>query len=174
MIMSVSNKEYVMLSRLNGLPKKMLQNHESENIAELVLHELCHHCFDINKAAYFVDNPSFDCLKGVAGYCKDDMCKVPQDAWQNPQDFSTQFKASPFNQRVRGLQRASVRKEPRPDEEIVEDIARELQMGEHGYYSWDMKHNNHGIFVFEKNGIIPVDDERVVNALCLLGFCPII
>lgn len=171
--MSISNKEYLILNRLNGLPKKMLQHHECENIADLVLHELCHHCFDINKAAYFVDNPDFDCLKGVAGYCKDDVCKVPQDVWQNPQDFSHQLAASPFNQRVRNFQRASVKKEPRPDEEIVEDIARELQMGEHGYYSWNMKHDNHGIFVFEKNGIFPIHDERIVNALSLLGFCPI-
>lgn len=172
--MSVSNKEYLILNRLNGLPKKMLQNHQYENIAELVLHELCHNCFDIHKAAYFVDNPDFDCLKGVAGYCKDDVCKVPQDIWQNPQEFSCKIKESPFNQRVRGFARASVRRAPRPNEEIVEDIARELQMGEHGFYSWDMKHDNHGIFVYEKNGLLGSDENQIVNALCLLGFCPIV
>lgn len=172
--MAITNKEYLILDRLSGLPKKMLQHNANENITDLVLHELCHNCFDIHKAAYFVDNPDFDCLRGVAGYCKDDICKVPHDVWQNPKDFSMQLKSSPFNQRVRGLQRASVKKEPRPDAEIVEDIARELQMGDHSYYSWDMKHDNHGIFVFEKNNLICADDERIINALSLLGFCPII
>ncbi len=171
--MAISNKEYVILSRLNGLPQKMLQHHQHDNIAELVMHELCHNCFDLNKAAYFVDNPDFDCLRGVAGYCKDDMCKVPQDIWQHADDYGVKIQASPFNQRVRGFSRASVRKESRPDHEIVEDIARELQMGDHGYFSWDMKHDNHGIFVFEKNNLASIDENQMRNALCLLGFCPI-
>lgn len=168
------NKEYLLLNRLNGLPKKVLQNYSQEYITELLLLELCHNCFDIHKAAYFVDNPDFDCIRGVAGYCKEDVCEVPQDVWQNPQDYYAKIKQFPFNQRVRGLQRASVKRAPRPDEEIVEEIARELQMGEHGYYAWDMKHDNHGIFVYEKNDLLSADDERIVNAISLLGFCPII
>ena len=42
-------------------------------MSEFVLHDICNpNCFNLQKAAFLVDNPDFDCLKGVAGFSADE------------------------------------------------------------------------------------------------------
>ncbi len=53
------------------LPQQILSLHKIDNATEYVLHSLCDAgCLDLQKAAYLVDNPDFDCLQGVAGFNK--------------------------------------------------------------------------------------------------------
>ena len=67
--MEEAGRHYTILNTLSKLPRKMLSLKGQENVTEFVLHELCHkNCFNLDKAAYFVDNPDFDCLKGMAGF----------------------------------------------------------------------------------------------------------
>src|ERR1700691_4148672 len=91
-----------MLSCLAALPKRILSLHGEDNVTEFVLHDLCHQdCFNLNKAAYFVDNPDFNCSKGVAGFSRDEPFNECEVIWSKADAFSEHMKKSAFNQRVR-------------------------------------------------------------------------
>ncbi len=160
------------LDRVNKLPRKMLQVQNYDNITEFVLHELCNKdCFAIDKAAYFIDNPDFDLLKGIAGYSYPEA--YAEDVWKQPSKFTAHMQGAPFNQKVRNFNHSSMRKNNESDDAIVTLISNQLEINDPRYYSWDMKHDNHGLFVYEKkcNGEDCVD--YVKESLCLLGFCPV-
>lgn len=163
------------LQCLSCLPRKMLQLHGHDNITEFVLHELCHEqCFNLEKAAYFVDNPDFDCLKGIAGYWRAQAYDAGADIWQSPDMFTVYMQSSPFNKKVRGMVQASIRVQGGTDQDVVNAVATDLEMKDPGYCCWHMKNDNHGIFVYEKTGNQEIcSDEDIANGLSLLSFCPI-
>ncbi|HRN77819.1 MAG TPA: hypothetical protein PLU71_01150 [Candidatus Dependentiae bacterium] len=173
----ILKRQHAVLNRLSQLPRKMLALKDQGNITEFVLHELCHtDCFDLEKAAYFIDNPDFDCLKGVAGVWRPEVYTTPNnDIWQNPSLFTAHMQGSLFNQKVRDFIRPSLRKSKESDEEIVRMIGQELHMQNPGYYAWDMKHDNHGLLIYEKPYKTgdACDIDMVLNGLSLLSFCPI-
>jgi len=173
----ILHRRHAILGCLTQLPRKMLSLKEKENITEFVMHELCKpECFNLEKAAYFVDNPDFDCLKGIVGIWRPEVyTDGDDDIWQDPQSFSAHMQGSPFNQTVRGVMRPSLRKNNYSDNEVVEIIGRTLHMTNPGYYAWDMKHDNHGLLVYEKQckDGDSCDLDTVINGLSLLAFCPI-
>jgi len=164
------------LNRLSSLPRKMVSLHGRENITEFVLHELCQKgCLNFEKAAYFVDNPDFDYLKGMAGFWRPEAYSSQEDIWVNPKSFSAFMQESSFNQKVRNFTHTSFRKHNESEEHAISLIAQGFEFGDPGYYSWDMKHDNHGILVYDrqfKTGDACAID-HVLNGLSLLAFCPI-
>lgn len=163
-----------MLKHLSELPRKILSMHGHDNVTEFVLHDLCHpHCFNLKKAAYLVDNPDFDCLKGVAGFY--DQEAFPQeDIWNNPKDFSHHMQQSSFNQQVRGFEHASYKKNHALSHDTVSAIAHTLTFDKPHFFSWDMKHDNTGILIYQKIGEHDEHKEPdIINGLSLLSFCPI-
>lgn len=169
------NKKCEHPNSLLWLPRKMIALHGNDNISEFVLHELCHpECFNLKKAAYFIDNPDFDCLKGVAGVNQDEAAQV-SDIWNKPDEFSLYMRQSPFNQKVRSLTRASGKKvSVEADKELAIEVAHELGIVNIGYCSWTSKNYNHGILVFEKGtSQEDIDKEILMNGVSLLSFCPI-
>ena len=169
-----SNKQYQVLMYLSTLPKKMVSLHGHENMTEFVLHDLCdEHCFNLNKAAYFIDNPDFDCLKGIAGFARDEAMKSC-NIWQCPSEFSGHMQQSPFNQKVRGLVRNSIKHSSHEPKEIVETIADYLKLEHPSFCLWDMKHDNTGILIFDKAcQEESIHEEYLQNGLSLLSFCPV-
>ena len=161
---------------LRRLPRKMLQLHGLDNVTDFVLHELCSKdCFNIPKAAYFVDNPAFNCLKGVVGIAGTELQGV-ENIWASPDQFVQTVAQSPFNQRVRSFNSESGKHHGHASQAMAETIAKELGFSDYGFYSWDMKHDNHGFLVCEKNPDKDYEhphDEVMVDGLCLLSFCPI-
>jgi len=169
-------RQHEVLNRLSALPRKMVSLHGRENITEFVLHELCQKdCLNFEKAAYFIDNPDFNCLKGLAGFWRPEAYSSQEDIWANPKSFSAYMQESPFNKKIRNFAHISSRKNHESDEQVVQLIAQGFEFGNPGYYSWDMKHDNHGLLVYEKQ--IKTGDacsvEHVLNGLSLLAFCPI-
>jgi hypothetical protein len=167
-------RQYAMLKCLAGLPKKMISLHGADNITEFVLHDLCHtDCFNLSKVAYFIDNPDFDHTKGIAGFSRsesDDCKKV----WEQPDDFSARMKNAAFNQQVRNVSRLSSYKNNYSLETVAQELAKDLNFKNYGSYSWQLKHDNHGVVLFEKvNASDTVADEYLLNGLSLLGFCPV-
>jgi len=169
-------RQSLILEFLAGLPKKILHLHGRENVTEFVLHDLSHkNCFDLKKAAYFVNNPAFNCLKGVAGISQPD---IPQDLWQDIWDqkemFSTYMRNSPFNRKVREFSQCSLEGLEKPNQEIIQNVAHNLGIENPSFYSIDVKHDNHGLFIFEKGpeskGLV---DDYFAEGVSLLGFCPI-
>jgi hypothetical protein len=162
------------VDNLRRLPRKMLQIHGLDNATEFVLHELCSKdYFNLSKAAYFIDNPDFNCLKGVVGVSGDEL-KNTGNIWENPAVFTEQMIASPFNQKVRSFTYESAKKRDHSPDVLAQTIAQELGLNDYGYYSWNMKHDNHGFLVCEKNKTEDHPQEDIiVDGLCLLSFCPV-
>ncbi len=170
-------RQYQIANSLSFLPRKMLSLHGSQDDSTVfVLHELCNeHCFNFNKAAYFVDNPDFNCLKGVAGLSRTEAMIIDSnDIWEKPELFSQHMQQASFNQRVRNLNNCSIKKGKEPESEVAGKIATDLGMKNFNWCSWDSKYNNHGLFIFEPiNYSEPIAQDCLLNGLSLLSFCPI-
>ena len=139
-----------------------------------MLHELSRQeCFDLSKAAYVIDNPDFDCLKGVAGFQSPEAFDLTCDIWAHPDSFSEHMKKASYNTAVRCLNRESCVKKGAQDEKIVQEIARDLGFDHPSFYAWNMKNNNHGILLYEKNDNTACDCDYLLEGLGLIGFCPI-
>ena len=89
------------VTHLLGLPHKILSHHEIEALAPIVLHELGHvNPFGLTKACYFIDNPDFDCLRGVAGYNKEECFNHKDDVWEDPHSFALDMKDAPYHKQM--------------------------------------------------------------------------
>lgn len=167
-------KHQNMLCYLNQLPKKMLSLHGADNITDFVMHDLCNkQCFNLKKAAYFVDNPDFNCLKGVAGFYDQESFQKPS-YWESPDLFTNHVKNSQFNQKVRSIMQPSMKKTGASDEKIIDLLSHELNLQSPQYCAWDMKHDNHGIFIYElASDMCEIPQDLLTNGVCLLSFCPI-
>ncbi len=159
---------------LTSMPRKIVLLQGQDNLTEFVIHELCgKHCFNIPKGAYFVDNPDFNCLKGITGFSQSEAF-ADADIWQNPQSFSEHMQKANFNQKVRMIEKESLWKKGEPEEVIAQKIADELGIEKPSFCDWTMKHNNHGIFVFQDTSTDEIrKSEEFVNGLSLLSFCPV-
>src|SRR5437016_735872 len=92
-----------LLNHLAQIPRNIINLHHRENLAEFVLYELCDsNCFNFHRAAYFVDNADFDCIKGIAGFDSKE-CFNKNRIWKDPDGFSEHMKNASFNSQVRGF-----------------------------------------------------------------------
>ena len=168
-------KQESLLNNLSHLPKKIVSLDGIENTPEFVLHELCHErCFNLSKAAFFVDNPDFDHVKGVAGFDAAAPFAGSDSIWSDPQAFSSHMQQVPFNKQVRSFSTTSIKKNGSLTAESVERIARELGIKNPASHAWEMKYDNHGFLIYEYNGSsLQGMEEHLNNRLYLLSFCPI-
>jgi len=166
-------KKHAILNHLTTLPQKVLSLHGVEHVTEFVLHDLCNEsCFNLQKAAYLVDNPDFDCLKGVAGFSAREA--YDKDIiWETPELFMAHMQKAPFNQKVRSIMQTSMVKSRKSDEETTALIGNYLGLAKPSFCSWPMKHDNQGILIYEVEIGCPVSPDILKNGACLLGFCPI-
>lgn len=171
------NEEHVLLHHLSRIAPQMLRLRNHDNLTEFVLHELC--CrkgFNIEKAAYFVDNPDFDCLKGIAGFSHAEAYPESHSIWDAPDAFSKHMVQAPFNQKVRGFNHTSVKKSSEDDALLVKEMAQDLGFKNYNFYSWDMKYDNHAILLFERptaQHVLSLPEEHLKNGVSLLSFCPL-
>lgn len=162
-----------LLGCLSGLPKKMISVDSLDNIPEFVLHGLCNkECFNLERAAYFVDNPDFDCFKGVAGFLKSENDRDYDTIWQDPESFASIMQESEFNQQVRAFLSKSVSASEKNFEQIVTEIGVELGFENPRSCCWDLRCFNKGILIYEKSDDKEFD-QHFINSLYLLAFCPI-
>ena len=170
----VHSHEYV-VDNLRRLPRKMLLLHGRDNVTEFVLHELCKNCFNMHKAAYFIDNPDFNCLKGVVGVSTDELSDI-NDIWNESEKFSERMTKSPFNQKVRSFEYQSHKKKGDSHDMLADIIAKELGFKNYNFYTWTMKHDNHGFLLCEKNEEVDCEhpkEDVILDGLSLLSFCPV-
>lgn len=171
----MEHKQLLRQAKLNEclgcLAQKMLMIHHKNNLSEFVLHDLCQEdCFNLQKAAYLVNNPDFHCTKGVAGFCKTDGAKN-YDVWLSPEDFTKDMENSKFNQDVKQIYQQNANGFAQSE---IEEIAGKLDLKNPIFCTWVMKHNNKGILIFE----CPVSDdisvhENIIKGASFLSFCPI-
>lgn len=164
-----------LLSRLLGLPHKILSNHDHSSLAPMVLHELGHtQSFGFNKAGYFVDNPDFNCLKGVAGYCSDECQHHKSDVWSDPTSFERDMELAAFHKKLAQFTDNSVvrRHHNVLDESALHELGNILGISNPSFLTWKMKHGNNGILIFEGNReMIARRKDILHNFAALLGLC---
>lgn len=169
----VLERQTRILQNLSRLPRLMTNIHGRDNISLFLLHELCSEpCFNLRKAAYFVDNPDFNCLRGVAGFSHDQAYPEIKKIWQDPDGFTTHMERSAFNTKVRSVSHESFKQSN--DQQLLHELAKNLEFCKCANCSWNMRHDNYGLLMYEKND--PQDtavDEYLVDGMSLLSFCPI-
>lgn len=168
-----NRRVYEVLITITGIPKNLVHLHGIDNLAEFVLHSLCEQqCFNVSKAALFIDNPDFDHLQGLAGFYKPQAYRPQQSHWQEPEQFSEHMKLDHFNNKVRDICHCSIKRNKASEKEVVEDLSQKLQFSNPQYMVWPVKYDNHGLLMFEK---VECDgtEEHLEDALHLFGFCPV-
>lgn len=167
---NISEKRLKILEYFTELPSKMLSCDNTENMIEFVMHCLCSEdCFNMPKAAYFIDNIDFNCLKGMAGYSHIEKFREPS-IWSNPDTFTHHMRQCNFNQTVRNVSRPSALKSQKP-EELAKELGKLLSINNPAFYSWKIKYDNYGIFIFEPIANAEELNGFVQKGLHLLGFC---
>lgn len=154
------------------LPQQILSLSGTENMTEYVLHSLCEEgCLNISKAAYFIDNPDFDCLKGVAGYNKDEetyTCDTVMGA-----DFKEHMDKCAFNKKVREMSFPSPRRVGEEHERHVDRLANLLGIQSPVFHTWNIKHDNYGLLIYEIEKLDDSNKNEFLEGLSILGFCPV-
>lgn len=169
------NREYNILHYMSCIPQKMISLSHCDNVTEFVLHDLCcQKCFNLKKAAYFVDNPDFDCFKGVVGFLREEAYKDSEAIWGSPVDFTQHMKTAAFNQQVRNVCEHSLKNTHITDHDIAGAIAKNLGFHDYKTYSWPLRHDNHGLLIVEQDEqFSPTMENHLKNGMTLLSFCPI-
>ena len=169
-----NNHDQTLLHSLVGLPQRILQLHEVDELSPLVLHELGHDShFGLNKAVYLVDNPDFDSLKGVAGFCKDE-CKLHKaDVWQDPHSFAHDMFNGEFHQQIKRFNHSSItRNHEQCSQEGLVDLGKSLGLNNPSCCTWNTRHGNHGILLFEGNENMMENHKSLLSQIiALLSFC---
>jgi hypothetical protein len=163
----VSPRHHHVLSHLTTLPRKITAWHTTDHSSEHLLHELCHHCFGLEKAAYFVDNPDFDCLQGVAGYD----CTEHTGQEQRSQSLDDDHCPCDFNKQVRSMESTSYKRAHKAEADVIRTLASELFMHNPACYIWPLKHDNYGVLVYEKSDNLNGLQEHLENSSYLFSFC---
>jgi len=159
------------------LPHKILQNYHLKSLSQIILHDLCHDsCFGLKSAIYLIDNPDFDLLTGVAGFNESDCNLYDEILMQNPENFCNQIKESLFNGEVQKFSHESLTKRDiclRTSKEILE-IGKDMGLENPHFISWNMKHGNHGLLIFEeKEELSEWARNMLAHVSAFLSFCGI-
>lgn len=167
------DEQYCVLVRLSELPEKMVAAHHYANLAEYILHELCDSvCLSFTKAAFLLDNPDFDHLKGITGIHHTD--RFPGESiWNEHETFNSHMEQSSFNQSIRAIQQKSAQRNNIPWQECAERIAQDMVFQEHGWLTFQAKHGNVGLLLFEPHTLSPAQEKFLLAGASLLGLCPV-
>lgn len=169
----VSPRHNEVLSRLSLLPRKIIARYSDDHTSEFTLHELCHlACFNLEKAAFFVDNPDFDCLQGIAGFDNSEHNGDLLKELEEPQLFARHLSTCRFNQHVRTIGRVSHKKSKKTEGDLLKILAPLVNMSDPCCYVWPLKYDNHGILIYERgNSHAEELREHIENGIHILGFC---
>lgn len=172
---NVTQRREEVLYRLNCIPAKMVAAHGCDNLAEFVLYELSHpQCFHLGKVAFFIDNPDFNCLQGIAGVtCDEGFCQTVEP-WQEREKFSGHMRQSAFNTAVRSVAHASMIRDPLCEQKLMH-VAHGLGFSCPLWHTFVTKHGNHGLVIYEPRDAqeVPFIQQHLPHSVALLAFCPI-
>jgi len=164
-----------LMQRLVKLPHKILKNHDVDGLSEMVLHELGHdNCFGFKRAIYLVDNPDFNHLAGMAGYCRDECKYHKEDVWKDPYCFHQDMREAAFHKKIRELLKYSVVSNDINihDSHDIQALAKEAGMHNSQFISWNLKHGNHGVLIVEKGKTLSDwQTDLLENVAAYLGLC---
>ena len=170
------SSDQALLTMLLDLPNKILNNHEIDGLAQLILHDIAHdQHFGFRRASYLVDNPEFDCMRGVAGFVRDECRHHREDMWNDPRAFIHDMREASFHNRLLQLGGKSIRRDAKGNAhlDVVRNIAYDLGMVNPWVYPQDLRHGNHGILIVEEGDkrLDADDHELLAHVSAILGLC---
>jgi len=172
---AVGGHDRELIDVVTGLPHKILRYYSLDNLSQMVLHELGHeNGFGFDRATYLVDNPDFDHLLGVAGFDRKECEMHKKNIWETPECFCTDMAGASFNHNVRKILNTSFSRQniDLNDAHDVKALGFELGIKDPAFFSWNMKHGNHGLFIYEKtDGICPWRQGILKNVSAVLSMC---
>ena len=142
------------LETLTSIPRKILLYNEVQDLPQIVLHNISHDgVFGFDKAVYLIDNPDFDCLKGVAGFSRDECKFHSEDVWNDPVHFHEHMKCACYNSQMKQFLRNGLKRKDvdTHDENDLIELGNVLGMKNPAFLSWNMRHGNQGILLFQLN-----------------------
>ena len=168
----------LLVENLLGLPEKILKFYYLDDLSQMVLHHIsCDDCFGLDKSAYFIDNPDFDHLQGVAGFSKDESVYHNSDFWKDPANIKDKIKDTSFLNKIRRyLDTSFARKKIdfHNSREILE-LGNKIGIKHPDFCCWEMKHGNYGLLIFESKSPLSVEKKKILKDVApLLSFCPIV
>jgi len=165
-----------LLRTLLNLPLKILRNHDVEGLPHIILHEIAHaNHVGFKRAYYFVDNPDFACMKGVACFCNEHHNEAI-DPWHDPQTFVQNVQQSPFYDEMQKFVQHNVEREKGACKiDALSILSKKLGMNEPQVFTWDMRHGNKGILIYEEGDKqwCRNNPELLDHISALLGLCPL-
>jgi hypothetical protein len=171
----LNREDYEIIDIVTKLPHKILKHHEVPGLAHIVLHDLAHESgFGLEKAAYFVDNPDFDHMVGVAGFCKNECHLHKKNVWNEPHNFKQDMEQAEFNTIIRGVFKNSFNKKhiDTHDFHEISDLGQAVGITNPSFFTWNMHHGNHGLLIFEPSKEISVWRHSLLsNVVALLSMC---
>lgn len=164
-----------LVKALLKLPDKILHHHEVDSLPNLILHDLGHDKhLNLNKAMFLVDSPDFDCLKGIAGFCKDECKMHHDDVWQDPSRFIGDMRDAQFHNKINHFLHHSMKRRTSNKQELCE-LGKSMGIEKPHVFTWDMRHGNHGILLYDTDNecLCEADNELLHHIAALLGLCPV-
>ncbi|MBT3456422.1 hypothetical protein HN446_05135 [bacterium] len=166
------NHHTKLLKCLCDLPKRIVSLQDKDHAPEFILHGLCNEdCFNVLRAAFFIDNPDFNVFRGVAGFCKAEPHAESHHMWEDPIAFTNYMGRSAFNKLVRDFARESIK--PGAEKELQAFLLKNLGFEKPQMHLWPLKHENKGVLVFEHEEDLDWEEEHFINSLHLLSLCPV-
>lgn len=167
------NQHTSILKCLADLPRRMMSLQNNDNVPEFVLHELCQdNCFSLTKAAFFVDSPDFNMLKGVVGFSKAESYLEP--IWEDHLAFTKHMEQSSFNQLVKDFAHNTIAATDADETtRALTEIAQRFDFNAPAFHIWLMRHGNYGYLVYEHEHHLDELQDQLQNSLYLLSFCPL-
>lgn len=167
-----------LVQNLLGLPEKILKYYYLDDLSQMVLHHIsADSCFNLDKSAYFIDNPDFDHLQGIAGFSKEESSLNPVDLWSDPNKIKNKIRNGSFINKIRKYFDSSfARKKIKFNDSVeITDLGKKIGLNNPEFCGWEMKHGNFGLLIFESGSPLPESRKKILKDVApLLSFCPII
>ncbi len=174
---ALTEQEKHLVKIITHLPHRILQYYDIDGLSQLLLCEIGRdRTFGLTKAAYFVDNPDFDHFMGVAGYCQDECGIDEEDVWDDPHHFLERLAEVEFNNKIKGITETSVHRKhlDLQDKEEILELGRKMGMKNPHYFVWNMKHDNHGVLIYEHdNTVCEWRKSLLENIAAILSLCSV-
>lgn len=151
------------IENILSIPKNILKHENNLALPELLLsHISCKNNFHLKKAVYCLDNPEFNCLKGVVGFDAKttDNCSLFQSLIESSNIEEEKLQAlinCDFNKSIKQIYQPSIfALEKDHSDEIKKLACSALGTDNPLIFSWTAKNGNHGLFFCE-----PVEKENL-------------
>lgn len=162
-----------LVKALLRLPRDILHHYDVEGLAPLVLHAVGHE-LGLKRASYLIDNPDFDCLKGIAGYCQHECSLHKPDLWNDPHAFFHDMDAAPFHKKMQQFSHNSFKRNKENYLQDLNALGKDLGIDHPDVMVWNLRNDNHGVLIFEEGADQPKKDQQLLESVvALLGLCPI-